>query len=631
MLLGTAAEFQDDVRGEGIKGTILGWVPKSRVCMWETREAVEYAYETTWKIKGKGPMRTEPAQVYETPEYAKKAFEYYRQGRRGEKVKFLSIETFQGGKSVKWSHDRMRYPVFAMSSEEKKVLAQIKGNECLKIGVIGEFVNEKGENVQFKVKRAEIEKQIEALEKESSVLQILFVIDNTTSMNVWFKEVAETVKSIINDVNKQKNIPVELGLVFYNDREAFPNEPNKVVEVVCPLAPANSKQVEKISEELEKRCDEQGPGGGAPREDVFLGIQRAIDEAGKGFNISGAGKVVIVIGDKGDKVAPTQANNPENAHTTDAGKSVLKRLVRSKPQTPIELYALHVESSKASPDAALFEAQMQSLIGQLRDDTDRGEDFGGYISATAKGELSSKILKRYENLRKKIVNLKREFMEAKAGMLKKVGPTRMSKDFQDTLRSKPGVEEYFRLKGFDVFHYGYIWEKPLDGTGKLEVKQIRPKILMKKAKMEKLLAFLQQIKGGPTQDFNLQTVAKRLVKEQLGEEDGSISDVAKKKFGLTFRSNLLTTPWKDLPRPALYRKEMLRINLAIMKFEDAIKEKKYQYELAPVKDSAVKRYFWKRLELINGKPAFEKRPRFFYIGGDKSRPWCWVDLETELP
>ena len=204
--------------------------------------------------------------------------------------------------------------------------------------------------------------------------------------------------------------------------------------------------------------------------------------------------------------------------------------------------------------------------------------------------------------------------------------SKMSKDFRDILGENKLGDILSRNSGFLILRYGYVWEKPITGGGAFTMKQVRTKVLMSEREMTTLFLYFRRLgcldpfKGG---DFKEEV--KRLVAAEFGiGQKKSFQDVVFRKVGVTLRSRLLHTPWNELPKAKLYRKELQRIRLAVMKLEDALKEREHEY-VQTISKGIVPQMYWKRVG--PGK----MQPRFFHIGGDKTIHWCWVDQDTELP
>src|SRR5262249_26388882 len=143
VLLGSVPRFNEleaVEKPEALRELVLGWVPKSRVCLWSTREALEWDADST--LPAAPQRRTTPGRVYASIDDAKK-------GLRGEKAPHLFEEVFIDGVSQPFPHDRARYPVVAvdLGGGRSSLALPFADNTLRRVGIVGGFVDDKGREV----------------------------------------------------------------------------------------------------------------------------------------------------------------------------------------------------------------------------------------------------------------------------------------------------------------------------------------------------------------------------------------------------------------------------------------------------------------------------------------------------
>src|ERR1043165_3685081 len=200
LLLGSRTSINEETASEAI----LGWVNKNRIISWKSREAIK------WDTNSK---RNEAVVTYEKEDEAMKAI-------RNEKAKMVTSEILVSDQPPAWSHSRMRYPILAIKTDEKTgkdvTELSVKGNILRKIGLVGGFVNEKGEQASTAEELDLRDKTLENQQTEANNLEILFVVDDSESMDAWFPQTAETIKELIKSVSS-KDRTLRIGLTYYSD------------------------------------------------------------------------------------------------------------------------------------------------------------------------------------------------------------------------------------------------------------------------------------------------------------------------------------------------------------------------------------------------------------------------------
>src|SRR5262249_2155795 len=159
---------EDRKKVDHVRNIILGWLPGSRVCEWNTREGFQWDRGST--LAGAPGRRTWPGRIYRDPELAKKAADA-RSLDEYLKVPFLFTEKFdEKGESPEVAYDAPRFPILEEAAAEE----HMRGGRLLKVGGVGGLGT------------ALTKEQIDAVQSElarwqevEGTIEILFVIDET--------------------------------------------------------------------------------------------------------------------------------------------------------------------------------------------------------------------------------------------------------------------------------------------------------------------------------------------------------------------------------------------------------------------------------------------------------------------
>ncbi len=182
--------------------------------------------------------------------------------------------------------------------------------------------------------------ELEAMKKNKEVLEnklkfnIVFVIDGTDSMNPYFPQVREAIKSSLNYFDAE--LQVKTGAVVYRNKA----DGERVTEV-CPLTPRN--YIARVTNFLDKV--ETKSVGFTHEEALYTGINTALD---KMHFKDGESNIMIVIGDCGERIEgpDTQRDN------------IVARLV----EKDIHLMSFQVNNVSGITAYSKFTSQMNYLI-----------------------------------------------------------------------------------------------------------------------------------------------------------------------------------------------------------------------------------------------------------------------------
>jgi len=608
-LLGTAPQFDENRAFEDAdvpRRVVLGWVPKSRICHWDTREALEWDHASTLPEAGDRRRRS-PGRVYRTRADAIKALE-------GQAVAPLFEEVLDGrGVSRDLPHDRMRFPLVPIKGTEDE-LKTAQGGELFKVGVVAGFVNDRGEVVATLEELEDLQRKLRRVQDEVRVTEILFVIDDTASMDAWFKPAGDAVHAIIDSVRKDPRRKVRVGLTYYNDIDPKRTDDlNQAVETHA-LVDADSPEALALVKDL--REVHKVHDGGDAREQVFHGLKRGIEDAK--FQ-RWSRKIVVLIGDMADH--DTDADGRHKAE-----REVVNKLV-PEDQSPIEFFSIQViDPDQNGADAKGFQTQMRTIIELFDAEMERlglkATKKGVYVQLSEGKEVIDQILSRYQLLSKQAADF-----EAQIGALQRGqwDGTRIAPELERILKEKEiDLERLRRRAGLQLFHYGYVWENARAG-----VTQTRIQLLVSDGELEKLIEPLKALQSPELEKQpSAETLAKVLVGSAAGEQgdrNASFESARLKAHGLKVQSPLLKRSLKETRFDFDAQQELRVIYRKRQMLEEARQNLVSTYVRRPrLTPSGEELILWE-------KSATRPRPRSFYLSGDRSTLWYWIDYDEEWP
>ena len=215
-----------------------GWVPESNLCRWNTREAYSWDREST--LPSAVPRRTHQAVAYRQNHHAYAALRLARRDKlfpplpaHDSKIHEgrLMAENFnEQGVSRELNPYEARFPRLDYEGTEEYPNPDPKsGLRLLHIGCIGGVGKYSSTDVE------KMRQQLNELLVETSTIEIVFLIDDTLSMERWFSIVSQTVKQIKGDVEKEFGTGIEvvdsngkvqqigavkIAISYYNDHRA---------------------------------------------------------------------------------------------------------------------------------------------------------------------------------------------------------------------------------------------------------------------------------------------------------------------------------------------------------------------------------------------------------------------------
>ena len=545
LLLGSSPDFSFSTGSTSAKSVIQGWVRISELCKWNTREAYHWDRESTlmsasprrmgaglafhgkdqaWQAlrsvrESNGstvfPNAVDPESVDDTPTWQKGGFLFEQFDEDGVTRELLPIE-----------------PRFPNLGYEGTALYPGKdpesGMKLVKIGCIGGVGKFDGKQGLSSGEISEIQRKLKKLLADMSTMEIVFLIDDTKSMEPWFDVVSRVVKSIETDVIDEFRTGVSVGsedgvekqigevriaVSYYNGlRLVSPNKGKHVPQL------GELKDVSQFGKNLSKavRGHQLTKNVEPGRARVFDGIAKAVQAAR--FSESSR-KMVILLGDVGDA-----AKDPDGFYEG------LTRVLASYSAQPIEFYPVHVTDSN-NLDRAAFSRQMTKLTtlvnqkannflakaGKNQARVTRAKLFrvdSETPEAQRLAQVSSFILERYRDQKTKIESLQAQIER----LLHGDWHSKMSTELVEELRKRNfPVDALQSSRGIQTFEEGFAWrECGLKDADDNLVPQLRLWALMSYSEIETLKNALHAI---ATEDRS----SEEAILEAIGQQIQSLT------------------------------------------------------------------------------------------------------------
>ncbi|MBI2479389.1 MAG: hypothetical protein HYV60_12380, partial [Planctomycetia bacterium] len=273
-----------NVPGENRRQEILlGWVPKSRLCQWNTREAVEFNKRDITE-------RTQPALVFFNENDLSQFLNATRpptldELRAREPKVLIAWEELKT--CTEWPHNLPRYPILGE-------FGQWPSNAAYKVGIIGHVYGSQQQLLLTEQQLRDLQDKADRLMQGVSTIQIAFLIDATDSMREWFPVAQQAVKRIFDEVRNLNADKVQVermscAVHFYrSDKE-------REIGLMLETHPFGDER------DAIGVLDSAKALGGESRQEIFAAI---FDSLTKQPFQPEATKILIVIGDGGDGGLP---------------------------------------------------------------------------------------------------------------------------------------------------------------------------------------------------------------------------------------------------------------------------------------------------------------------------------------
>ncbi|QDV36303.1 hypothetical protein [Tautonia plasticadhaerens] len=629
LLIGTSPNLTIDAMtgSDNASEVIQGWVPERRALLWLTREGLAWDRASTLpqardRRKDRGAVYTSAGDAYAAsyPE----TFAQMAGGPAPAQVEAIAtegaVESDEGGwESVAYKPHHMRMPRLNWPGpfDEDKTEFPERGdptgkNELIRVGSISGFDGLSPEEV------ADRNQKLDEIGRLLEVTEILFVIDDTISMGVHFEAVAKAVEAIEKDAksleSRQRSEGGKAPLIraavsFYNDTDGRPE--GAVPYSVMPLRPA-AEFGGSIAREVRGHATNNG---GDEREMVFFGLAKAIEAA---HFSAFSRKVVVLIGDAGDKSDPEDPSHAE----------AVGRLFRPASDAPIELVSVQVVPPQPGAESGAFDRQVRHLAAFLNGSRREGGRTLGRNEILRPGqELDELLSETYEEVVAEARRKRLEIDQLRAGDFN----TEIGGDIKAILR-RLGIDvDAIRRQSegkFQLFRPGYVWRYPQGMEGRS--RQVRDVVLLNGAEIQDLITSLEKIAdwrfGGPQRSRATKEGLRELIDALVGEyadDNISFQEAMRRRMELRLRTGLLALrPKAGELDVSLQHIEDIHHRVSLLR--DIVADQERDWVVRRVPDG--------NQELIIHTPGPEVRQsrRWFTIPGGSAR-WYWIDVEDELP
>ncbi|MDA3879652.1 MAG: type VI secretion system protein TssR [Prolixibacteraceae bacterium] len=318
-LLGDVPEISDISRDQE---RIKGWVLKSQTTEWNHR----LAYEVNWD---KGAV-----------------------AERKSKGVRAKITTQRNGGEAIFTEEPGYYTKRDIGEVDRFPVLDVE-NGLSKVGVIGNLRSEDGKTLSS-YEFANIKHVIDSMSGALRNVNIIFVVDGTSSMIPYSRSIQNSIKQTMRDL-LQSNNNYRFGTLIYRDAsEGKANTVHYSRDLTSNYTGINSAFSQYMTPTF-NRCNSD------PEEAVFYGMKRAIERFDPP---AGESNFMILIGDAGNhnRTTYTDCDGVEHPDETNVSEDELVELMAQK-NINLFAYQLHHQVStdtKYAYDA--FRSQVESIM-----------------------------------------------------------------------------------------------------------------------------------------------------------------------------------------------------------------------------------------------------------------------------
>ncbi len=300
---------------------VRGWVLKSQTTAWNHR----LAYEVNWDSKA----------VNERKAAGKKARIFSQKTLSGPT---LFEETSMTGRAI---GEVDRFPVLDVY------------NGVSKVGVIGELRSEQGKTLSS-FEFAKIKHVIDSMSASMRNVNIIFVIDGTSSMVPYAQSLQNSLKAVSRKLIKGKN-NYRYGALLYRDAsEGNANAANYTRDLSSNFNGVNTLLSKYLTPTFNK-CNSD------PEEAMYYGIKKAIERFDPP---EGESNFVVLIGDCGNHNRTTykDCSGKQSPDFTIVQHQDLVNLMARKNINLFAIQAHHQITTDVKPAYDAFRTQVESLM-----------------------------------------------------------------------------------------------------------------------------------------------------------------------------------------------------------------------------------------------------------------------------
>jgi hypothetical protein len=628
--------------------SLLGWVPRKRVCQWNTREAIEF---------NKEDRRSRPAVLFrkeaEMIEYLKSdTLPSLRDlGPEGSfQPRPLALEALD---APPWKYYQARFPLV---SEEGITQGRepVGGYKIYKVGIIGDVYRKDLQGGPLMTNRQldEARREVEEMRKQAATIQVLLVIDATFGMDDYFKAGHAAVKKImasLQDLDALGIKPdVQFSVNFYRDRR---DEQDGRIPSFDGVPFGSSLDA---IERLEKV---RALGGGPEYDSVYYGISKAlaIDPRQKDLApgqktkfTPNAIKILVVVGDDGnddtDKEYPQERIIKEI--TSDAGPPINFFAVSVGDQTKPRFKALTTQMAELGKKLADHqrESLKKAYSGKIPPEVDAALSklAGDALTGTESQAVVEGITGRFNLARAELVVKQRVLKDLEGGTTK-IGPQRdpadvpagygvvWEKQILEELRKKGLQDLQEAREGIQLFSTGWLVERdpqePIPAGKPDSPPTIRHVVLVNEKELSKLRTVLsvlldkwdaEQLQRSWKEALNVVTGGEVKI-----EGNDTSAKLIEMHLGISVRdTGVLQLTFDEIQKlkPAELARHKLELEQVLYRVQDVLAQERAKYSIE---------------KAANGKEFVKRQdptPRPYWWGGDPTRrdisPRAWVEREN---
>jgi hypothetical protein len=294
LLLGKREDCSVDVE-KYMKESVIGWIHKKAVTKWDSRGCLLPNYKSEAKTERR-TLDIQPAIMDTSARYENQfsLAEAYRQVFMNYSSLQQFAGTFQKNPIVwkeeidkRWPPSKFRLPYLDKHATDE---------EIMKVGVLGDITDAQGRQIQTLIDNL---REWERQNRTKNSLNLVFVIDGTTSMREYFPAVANAISASqqaiskdpdFSDVDNPNRVTIRCAAVVYRDVP----EASYLVET-CPLQDftATKNWIQTNFQDAKNAHDRDIP------EAVFYGLYYALEDVLVGHEEEN--NLIITIGDAGDR------------------------------------------------------------------------------------------------------------------------------------------------------------------------------------------------------------------------------------------------------------------------------------------------------------------------------------------
>lgn len=583
---------------------LAGWFPENALCYWDTREAVQWNFENK-NSKFDGMIRKTKAYAFNSKESAKNFREQVQPKNLNIPGKLPPLEDIIGeeniganGESVEWSFDETRFPKISKPEDEETLRGH--WGKLIQIGVIGSFRLNDGTLVNPKIIK-QMRDKLAIIKSEIDQHYILFVIDNTGSMEDAFKKmIPDYIKTFTQEkgLNEKEKLQIKIAVAFYNDFSSD-LEKNKAgasldstVQYYKDWVSIGDMEGKKLVDDLTKM---EAKDGGDAREQVIHGVRTALEKsmASKKAPPQFAFKRCVVVGDMGNHVENNLGQNV-NGELNNIANLLVPMNAAPWDFLPIQVPNPRADKGQRDPDYDAFTEQMkeiEQLRGKLAIDRKMVDIF-------SKPDRQRVVFQSFNNLSDYLVQTTKDFRKKSlddaekiiAGARGELAPTTELSNNLKSIFNDAGIDvNLLTADGYQFYEKAWVTTRDGTlGTGGNGVDQISIMTLVAGEEFIALKDIVKRFTPNNSESISVELL-KLIVEAKLGEtlDKGFKEDVAIKLNGLSFKSEILVylfkalileekTDLSDEKFKKLYAKFLTKINRLKIIYDEIDSEKKFE-------------------------------------------------------